>query len=101
MKKFYEQVVSQHASYPEYLRLCMARHMWEATNRLGDVKTPTLVVVGDDDSIGSSHIVQSRILSDNIPGAKLRVLPSESHGFFWQSPETTNKLIEDWVRENS
>lgn len=98
VKAFYETVVSQHAEYPEYLRLCMARHMWEATHRLGDVTIPTLILVGDDDSIGSNHIVQSKIMAERIPGSVMKVLNGESHGFFWQSPELTNKLIADWVR---
>lgn len=101
VKKFYDTVVAQHAKYPEYLRLCMARHMWEATHRLGDITAPTMVVVGEDDSIGSSHITQSKIMSDRIRRAELRVLPGESHGFFWQSPETTNHLISDWVQRHS
>jgi len=100
VKNFYQVVISQHAKYPEYLRLCMARHMWEATHRLGDVVTPTLVVVGDDDSIGSNHITQSKIMADRIPGARLELLIGESHGFFWQTPEATNHLITDWVQRN-
>jgi len=99
--KFYQTVIAQHAKYPEYLRLCMARHMWEATHRLGDVVNPTLVVVGNDDSNGSNHLKQSKILTDRIQGARLVLLPGESHGFFWQAPKATNQLITDWITRNS
>src|SRR4051794_24821731 len=58
VQAFYKTVIAQHAKYPEYLRLCMARHNWEGTHRLADVVVPTLVVIGDDDTIGSSHTVQ-------------------------------------------
>ena len=47
VQAFYEMVWAYHAKLPEYLQLCIARHNWEATHRLGDVTVPTLVVVGE------------------------------------------------------
>src|SRR5919202_7081969 len=58
VRAFYDLAWRTHARWPEYLRLCMARHYFEATHRLGDVAMPTLVVIGDQDIIGSNHVPQ-------------------------------------------
>jgi pimeloyl-ACP methyl ester carboxylesterase len=97
VRAFYDLAWRNHAKLPEYLRLCMARHNWEATHRLRDVSQPTLVVIGDEDVIGSNHVPQSEVLAQRIPNAQLKVLEGQSHGFFWQIPEETNAWILDWV----
>ena len=101
VQRFYELAWRTHARLPEYLRLCIARHTWEATHRLGDVKVPTLVVIGDADTVGSNHIQQARVLAERIPNAEQKVLQGQSHGFFWQAPEETNAWILDWVRRHA
>ena len=65
---------------------------------LGEVKTPTLVVIGDQDIIGSNHVPQAEVLATRIPGAAYKVLKGQSHGFFWQVPDETNAWILDWVQ---
>ncbi len=62
----------------------------KGTHRLGDVKAPTLVLIGEADTVGSNHIAQSKVLVERIPGAKMKVLKGQSHGFFWQAAEETN-----------
>ncbi len=101
VKAFYNLVWEQHAHWHEYLRLCIARHAFEATHRLQDVAAPTLVVVGDEDVIGSNHVTQSAAMAERIPGAEHRVLTGQSHGFFWQAPDETNAWIEEWVRQHA
>jgi len=59
------------------------------------------VVIGDHDSGGSNHMAQSEVLAKRIPGAELKVLKGQSHGFFWQAPEETNSIILDWVKKHS
>jgi 3-oxoadipate enol-lactonase len=97
VRALYEVAWRTHARWPEYLRLILARHYWEATHRLGDVAVPTLVVVGDADVGGSNHVPQSEMMARRIPGAELKVLPGQAHGFFWQTPQETNAWIRDWV----
>jgi pimeloyl-ACP methyl ester carboxylesterase len=97
VQAFYEMVWKYHARLPEYLQLCIARHNWEATHRLGDVTVPTLVVVGDNDVVGSNHVAQAQVLAKRIPKAEYKMLKGQSHGFFWQAPEETNAWILQWV----
>jgi pimeloyl-ACP methyl ester carboxylesterase len=101
VEEFYRLAWATHAKLPEFIHLCMARHNFEGTHRLGDVKAPTLMLIGDADKSGSNHVAQSRVLVDRIPGAVMKVLKGQSHGFFWQAPEETNAAILEWVRQHS
>jgi len=101
VEEFYKLAWATHANLPEFIHLCMARHNFEGTHRLGDVKAPTLVLIGEADTAGSNHIAQSHILVDRIPGSEIKVLKGQSHGFFWQAPEETNAVILDWVKQHS
>jgi pimeloyl-ACP methyl ester carboxylesterase len=99
VEAFYKELWPTHAKLSEYIKLCIARSTWEGTHRLGDVKVPTLVVVGDRDEGGSSHVAQAEVLAKRIPGAELKILRGQSHGFFWQVPEETNAWILEWVQK--
>ncbi len=101
VEDFFKLAWATHAKLPEFVHLCIARHNFEGTHRLGDIKVPTLVVIGEADTLGSNHIAQSEVLVKRIPGAELRVLKGQSHGFFWQAPEETNALILDWAKKHS
>jgi 3-oxoadipate enol-lactonase len=100
IEEFYKLAWATHAKLPEFVHLCIARHNFEGTHRLGDVTVPTLVVIGDADSGGANHLAQAEVLAKRIPGAELRVLKGQSHGFFWQAPEETNDLILNWVERH-
>jgi pimeloyl-ACP methyl ester carboxylesterase len=81
--------------------LIVARHNWEATHRLGDVKVPTLILIGDNDSGRSNHLAQAESLKARIAGAELKLLKGQSHGFFWQAPQETNDTILNWIKRQS
>ena len=101
VEAFFQQVWPTHAKLSEYIHLIIARHNWEATHRLGDVKAPTLILIGDNDSGRSNHLAQAEALKNRIARAELQLLKGQSHGFFWQAPEQTNSIISDWVKRNS
>jgi pimeloyl-ACP methyl ester carboxylesterase len=65
------------------------------------VQAPTLVLIGEADTVGSNHIAQSKVLADRIAGAQMKILQGQSHGFFWQAPEETNRVILDWIKGRS
>jgi pimeloyl-ACP methyl ester carboxylesterase len=101
VKAFYEMVWKHHAKWEPFLRLVMARHMWEGTHRLGDIAAPTLVAIGDNDDFGSNHVTQAEAMRARIPNAEGLIIKGQSHGFFWQAPEETNAWILDWVMRHS
>lgn len=101
VEDFFQLAWATHSKLPEYIHLIIARHNWEATHRLGDVKCPTLVLIGDNDSARSNHLAQAETLKNRIPGAELKVLKGQSHGFFWQAPDETNDVILEWVNRHT
>ena len=101
VEEFFKIAWATHAKLDPFIHLCMARHNFEGTHRLGDVQAPTLVLIGEADTVGSNHIAQAKVLLERIPGAEMTVLKGQSHGFFWQAPEETNAVILDWVRKHS
>jgi pimeloyl-ACP methyl ester carboxylesterase len=101
VEEFFKLAWATHAKLPEFIHLCIARHNFEGTHRLGDVKVPVLVLIGEADTIGSNHIAQSKVLVERIPGAEMKLLKGQSHGFFWQAPEETNAIIFDWVKRHA
>jgi pimeloyl-ACP methyl ester carboxylesterase len=64
---------------------------------LGDIKVPVLIAVGDKDTGGSNHVYQANAMKSRIPHAEMKMLPGQSHGFFWEAPEETNRWIAEWV----
>lgn len=101
VEEFFQLAWATHSKLPEYIHLIIARHNWEATHRLGDVRCPTLVLIGDNDSARSNHLAQAETLTKRIAGAELKVLEGQSHGFFWQAPDETHHVILDWVKRHS
>jgi pimeloyl-ACP methyl ester carboxylesterase len=100
VEEFFKLAWATHAKLSEYVHLIIARHNFEGTHRLGDVGVPTLVVIGDGDAGRSNHLAQAEVLAERIPGAELKILKGQSHGFFWQAPEETNALIRSWVEKH-
>jgi len=101
VEEFFQLAWATHSKLPEYIHLIVARHNWKATHRLGDVKCPTLVLIGDNDSARSNHLAQAETLKNRILAAELKILEGQSHGFFWQAPEETNRVISDWVKRHT
>jgi pimeloyl-ACP methyl ester carboxylesterase len=75
----------------------VAQQMWacgahDASARLGDVKTPTLVVHGSEDRmLGASNGRQIAALM----GARLERLEGVGHMFWWEQPERSAALVRD------
>ncbi|HWP58037.1 MAG TPA: alpha/beta hydrolase [Candidatus Acidoferrales bacterium] len=101
VEEFYKLAWATHAKLAEFVHLIIARHNWEGTHRLGDVRAPTLVLIGDADTARSDHLAQAETLARRIPGAELKLLKGQAHGFFWQAPEETNAVILDWVKKHA
>jgi pimeloyl-ACP methyl ester carboxylesterase len=101
VEEFFKVAWATHAKLDPFIHLCIARHNFEGTHRLGDVQAPTLVLIGEADTVGSNHRAQAKVLVERIAGAEMKVLKGQSHGFFWQATEQTNAVILDWVKRHS
>ena len=83
-----------------YLRHVLARQEHQTAERLGDMKMPTLVIIGDRDTLAMGtgvHVEQSEFLMKHLPRATLRVIAGASHGMFWELPERSAEIFLDWT----
>lgn len=84
-----------------YLRHVVARQEHQTAERLADIPHPSLILVGDRDTVvmgTGSHWDQSAYLLEHLPNADRRVVEGGAHGYFWQMPERTVELILGWTR---
>jgi len=68
------------------------------TPRLGELRCPTLILVGDKDFLGAGGSV---IMSRRIAGAQLEIIPERGHGLFLEDPDGFNRRIVEFVRSLS
>lgn len=67
----------------------------KATDRLHQIKSPTLVLTGDADRLVSP--ANSDVLAKHIPGARLMKIPGGSHGFNFETPDLFNQTVLDFL----
>lgn len=67
----------------------------DAFDRLGEIRAPTLVLHGSEDVVVDPR--NSELLAERIPDARLELLEGAGHLFFWEQPERTATLIEEFL----
>ena len=68
-------------------------------DRLPEIKTPTLVISGDNDKLVPTK--NSQLLASKIPNAELVILKGMGHGFMYEAFDETNRIILDFLRRHS
>jgi 3-oxoadipate enol-lactonase len=66
-----------------------------ASERLGEIRVPTLVLIGDQDVSAMQAIAEK--LAATIPGARKVVLPNAAHVPNMEQPEVFNRLVLDFL----
>lgn len=64
-------------------------------DRLGRIRSPTLVITGDDDRVIPAE--SSNPLAERIPAARLVVIPGTGHLFFLEAPDRTHEVVTDFL----
>lgn len=64
------------------------------TPRLGEIRCPAQIIVGDKDFLGVGGSV---ILSRHIAGAQLAIVPERGHGIFQEDPAGFNAIVENFL----
>jgi proline iminopeptidase len=67
----------------------------EYADRLGLLRVPTLITVGDHDQVGPSI---SRDMQSKIPGSKIVVLPDSGHMTFVDQPKLFVEAVDEFIR---
>jgi proline iminopeptidase len=67
---------------------------FDRTNRLGEIKVPTLFIAGEFDEARPSTVKYYQSL---VPGAKFEVIKGAAHLTMQDKPEETNKVVMDFL----
>lgn len=97
---FVDLLVATRTPLETMLRHVIARQASDTTSRLGEIRVPVLVLAGDDEThgdAGMTHLEFAHILARAIPHAKLVIFPDEGHFYAFYSPETTNRVIREFL----
>jgi pimeloyl-ACP methyl ester carboxylesterase len=84
----------------DYLRHVVARQEHETAARVRELTMPALVIIGDRDRHRAGtgvHWDQSAWLLEHLPNAERSVVPEAAHGFFWQVPEASARILLAWT----
>ena len=88
----------------DYLRHVVARQACDVSQRLGAIKQPALVLVGDQDhgsATGASHRVASEAMAKALPNGQYAVIPNEAHNYFMTNPGQAHRIIRQFLAPNS
>lgn len=81
---------AQPTAFAHVARAMAGLHQQSLTARLGEMDTPTLICVGEKDFLGVGGSV---ILSRNITGAQLEIVPQRGHGIFLEDADGFAQLV--------
>jgi len=82
---------------PSVVQLCRCFLSLDVTARLGEIAQPACVIVGEADILKPPHYAQT--IAAGLPNAALHVLPGAGHASFWESAESFNRIILDFLRD--
>jgi len=69
---------------------------WTTYDRLRQIKAPTLVLHGDQDVL--IPVSNAYTLAEQIPGAKLKIIPGAGHGYPAQDPVGVHQTVVEFLR---
>ncbi len=81
------------------IRLCEAFFEVDFTARLGEIKVPTCIMVGELDLL--KGIRYAEILKRNIPHAEYHVLMGAGHASCWEHPQEFNSILLGFLAKQS
>jgi 3-oxoadipate enol-lactonase len=78
--------------------ICRGFCRLDFTDRLAAVQVPTLIICGDDDR-PLPFEAASKVLSENIPTARVVIIKDTGHFPHMEKPETVNEALWEWLEE--
>jgi len=74
-----------------YAGCCAAISTLDLTDKISAIKTPTVVIVGEDDP--GTPVAASKVINERIAGSRLEILPKAAHLSNMEQPEAFNKAL--------
>lgn len=75
-----------------------AMQAWDAHDRLGEVRAPTLVLHGSQDRV--VDVANARVLAAGIFGAELRILEGAGHVYHSEQADLADEVVLDFLRRH-
>ena len=82
-----------------YIGCCHAIAALDLTDRLGGIRIPTLVIVGEDDP--ATPVAASRTIHERIKGSELVILKSASHLSNLEQAEAFNRVVTTFLARHN
>ena len=95
---FAEAMAALPMSLEAYISQLAVIQAHDATDRLGQIKLPTLVLAGEEDILIPVRL--SKKLKEAIPGAAWATVPG-GHACLWESPEPFNTTFINYIHSQS
>ncbi len=94
------EAIAEMGNYPitpmhTFMRQGQAIGGFDSFARLGQIKSPTLIIHGDDDSI--VPYPNAEVLQGAIAGSKKHTLKAAGHMFFWEVPDEAARAACDFL----
>lgn len=74
-----------------------ACNAFDIMHRLTEIRLPTLIICGADDSL--TPVKYSQYMHDRIEGSTLRIIPNAGHNVLQEQPERVNQAIDEWMEK--
>ena len=74
-----------------YIGACQAISGLNLTDRIGAIRVPTLIIVGEDDQ--GTPVAASKVMNEQIKGSELVVLKSAAHLSNLEQPEAFTRAL--------
>ena len=74
-----------------YIGCCQAISSLNLTDRIGVIKSPTLIIVGEEDQ--GTPVAASRVMNEQIKGSQLAILKSAAHLSNMEQPEAFTQAL--------
>jgi pimeloyl-ACP methyl ester carboxylesterase len=81
------------------LTLCECFLEVDFTARLGEIKAPTCIIVGERDLLKGPRFAE--VLQREIPHAKMHIIKDAGHATCWENPPEFNRLILDFLERTA
>jgi len=95
-----EDLVIRRATYPPpeaYANQLQGILAWESYSRLGQIKSPTLVIHGETDRLVPPG--NGKVIAETISGSRLVMIPHASHIYTTDQPDASHKAVMDFLLE--
>jgi pimeloyl-ACP methyl ester carboxylesterase len=98
-KEFLDAIIETHLETPTpwetFGRQFVAIQSFDTYERLPEIKSPTLIIHGDRDTLVSA--ANAEVLKGRIAGSQVRIVPGVAHMFFWEKPEESAAAIVEFL----